>query len=116
MSFINNHCPRCKGTSYRVLKKYVICSGEERHLYKCNDCCFSETKNMVLEGLAPIKLTLHFDGKDKVDILPMQDITVRPCPDFFQQVKASFGPGCLSVQMRQTEVKRKKRFGGGSRG
>ncbi len=24
MSFINNHCPRCKGTSYRVLKKYVI--------------------------------------------------------------------------------------------
>lgn len=34
-------------------KKYVIRSGEERQLYKCNDCdcCFSETKNTVLEGL-----------------------------------------------------------------
>jgi transposase-like protein len=33
-------------------KKYVIRSGEERQLYKCNDCdsCFSETKNTVLEG------------------------------------------------------------------
>ena len=34
-------------------KKYVIRSGEERHLYKCNDCdsCFSETINTVLEDL-----------------------------------------------------------------
>ncbi len=34
-------------------KKYVIRSGEERQLYKCNDCdsCFSETRNTVLEGL-----------------------------------------------------------------
>ena len=34
-------------------KKYVIHGGEERQLYKCNDCnsCFSETKNTVLEGL-----------------------------------------------------------------
>ncbi|MCP4343907.1 MAG: IS1 family transposase [Desulfobacterales bacterium] len=53
MSFIDNHCPECKETSYRVYKKYVIRSGEERQLYKCNDCdsCFSETKNTVLEGL-----------------------------------------------------------------
>jgi hypothetical protein len=31
----------------------VIRSGEERQLYKCNDCdcCFSETKNTVPEGL-----------------------------------------------------------------
>ena len=31
-------------------KKYVIRSGEERQLYKCNDCdsCFSETRNTVL--------------------------------------------------------------------
>jgi len=34
-------------------KKYVIRSGEERQLYKCNACdsCFSETKNTVPEGL-----------------------------------------------------------------
>ncbi len=53
MTFIDNHCPACEGTSCRVLKKYVIHSGEERQLYKCNDCesCFSETKNTVLEGL-----------------------------------------------------------------
>ena len=34
-------------------KKYAIRSGEERQLYKCNDCdcCFSETENTVPEGL-----------------------------------------------------------------
>ncbi|MCI5190540.1 MAG: DNA polymerase III subunit alpha, partial [Candidatus Electrothrix sp. AS4_5] len=63
-------------------------------------------------GSAPIKLTLHFDGQGEVDILPMKDITIRPCPDFFDKVKESFGKGCLSVQMRQTQVQRKKRFGG----
>ena len=75
----------------------------------------TELKEMIyrFHGSAPIKLTLHFDGRGEVDILPMQDITVRPCPDFFQQVKESFGPGCLSVQMRPTEVRRKKRYGGG---
>ncbi|WLE95787.1 MAG: hypothetical protein QTN59_14005 [Candidatus Electrothrix communis] len=75
-----------------------------------------ELKELIYQfhGSAPIKLTLHFDGRGEVDILPMKDITVRPCSDFFQKVKASFGPGCLSVQMRQAEVKRKKRFGGGN--
>ncbi|WYD80575.1 MAG: DNA polymerase III subunit alpha [Candidatus Electrothrix gigas] len=63
-------------------------------------------------GATPITLTLHFDGRGEVDILPMKDITIRPCPDFFDKVKASFGKGCLSVQMRQTQVQRKKRFGG----
>ncbi|CAK8717572.1 DNA-directed DNA polymerase [Candidatus Electrothrix gigas] len=63
-------------------------------------------------GATPITLTLHFDGRGEVDILPMKDITIRPCPDFFNKVKASFGKGCLSVQMRQTQVQRKKRFGG----
>ena len=67
-------------------------------------------------GATPIKLTLHFDGRGEVDILPMKDITVRPCPDFFNKVKAAFGPGCLSVQMRQAEVQRKKRFGAGRGG
>ncbi|RWX48621.1 Helix-hairpin-helix motif-containing protein [Candidatus Electrothrix communis] len=75
-----------------------------------------ELKELIYQfhGSAPIKLTLHFDGRGEVDILPMKDITVRPCSDFFQKVKDSFGPGCLSVQMRQAEVKRKKRFGGGN--
>jgi DNA polymerase-3 subunit alpha len=74
-----------------------------------------ELKELIYQyhGSGPIKLTLHFDGRGEVDILPMKDITVRPCPDFFNKVKSSFGPECLSVQMRQTEVKRKKRFGGG---
>ncbi|MCI5225157.1 MAG: IS1 family transposase [Candidatus Electrothrix sp. AX2] len=51
---IDNYCPNCKGASCEVLKKkYVIRGGEERQLYKCNDCdsCFSKTKNTVLEGL-----------------------------------------------------------------
>jgi DNA polymerase-3 subunit alpha len=74
-----------------------------------------ELKELIYQyhGSAPIKLTLHFDGRGEVDILPMKDITVRPCPDFFHKVKSSFGPGCLSVQIRPTEIKRKKRFGGG---
>ncbi|MCI5149023.1 MAG: DNA polymerase III subunit alpha, partial [Candidatus Electrothrix sp. MAN1_4] len=72
-----------------------------------------ELKDLIRRfyGSVPVKLTLHFDGRGEVDILPMKDITVRPCPDFFQEVKKSFGPGCLSVQMRPTEVKQKKRFG-----
>jgi DNA polymerase-3 subunit alpha len=74
-----------------------------------------ELKELIYQfhGATPIKLTLHFDGRGEVDILPMKDITVRPCPDFFNKVKASFGPRCLSMQMRQAEVQRKKRFGGG---
>ncbi len=77
-----------------------------------------ELKELIYQyhGSAPIKLTLHFDGRGEVDILPMKDITVRPCSAFFQKVKDSFGPRCLSVQMRQAEVKRKKRFGGGRGG
>ncbi len=73
-----------------------------------------ELKELIYQfhGATPIKLTLHFDGRGEVDILPMKDITIRPCPDFFDKVKASFGKGCLSVQMRQTQVQRKKRFGG----
>ncbi|MCI5181808.1 MAG: DNA polymerase III subunit alpha [Candidatus Electrothrix sp. AW1] len=73
-----------------------------------------ELKELIYQfhGATPITLTLHFDGRGEVDILPMKDITIRPCPDFFNKVKASFGKGCLSVQMRQTQVQRKKRFGG----
>ncbi|MCI5159521.1 MAG: DNA polymerase III subunit alpha, partial [Candidatus Electrothrix sp. AUS1_2] len=74
-----------------------------------------ELKELIYQfhGATPIKLTLHFDGRGEVDILPMKDITVRPCPEFFNKVKASFGPQSLFVQMRPTEVRRKKRFGGG---
>ncbi len=62
-------------------------------------------------GNSPVKLTLHFDGKGEVDILPLKDLTIRPCPDFFNQVKKNFGAGCLSVQMRPAEIVRKKRYG-----
>ena len=75
-----------------------------------------ELKELIYQfhGSAPIKLTLHFDGRGEVDILPMKDITVRPCSEFFQKVKAPLGRDVWSVQMRQAEVKRKKRFGGGN--
>jgi DNA polymerase-3 subunit alpha len=75
-----------------------------------------ELKELIYQfhGSAPIKLTLHFDGRGEVDILLLKDLTIRPCPDFFQQVKQSFGPGALSVHMRPPEVRRKKRFGGGN--
>ncbi|MCI5130694.1 MAG: DNA polymerase III subunit alpha, partial [Candidatus Electrothrix sp. EH2] len=72
-----------------------------------------ELKELIYQfhGATPIKLTLHFDGRGEVDILPMKDITVRPCPNFFNKAKEAFGPQSLFVQMRPTEVRRKKRFG-----
>ncbi|XOF35060.1 MAG: DNA polymerase III subunit alpha [Candidatus Electrothrix sp. YB6] len=71
----------------------------------------SELKELLyrFHGSAPIKLTLHFDGRGEVDILPMKDLAVRPCPEFFQQIRQSCGPESLSVQMRRSEVRRKKR-------
>ncbi len=54
MIIISNYCPKCKGASCHEHKKYMIrCGGKERQLYKCDDCgcCFSETRNTVLEGL-----------------------------------------------------------------
>ena len=54
MNFIKkNSCPNCGVNSCQELKKYMIRDGDLRQLYKCNDCgcCFSETKNTVIEGL-----------------------------------------------------------------
>ncbi len=62
-------------------------------------------------GPSPVKLTLHFDGRGEVDIEMLKDLTIRPCPEFFNQVKKSFGPGSLTVQMKQSEIKRKGRGG-----
>ncbi len=63
-------------------------------------------------GSSPIKLTLHFDGRGEVDILMLKDMTIRPCPDFFDQIKETFGDSCLSVQSKRPEVKKRKQYGG----
>ena len=68
-----------------------------------------QLKNMLYQfhGPSPVKLTLHFDGRGEVDIELLKDLTIRPCPDFFKQVKESFGSNTLSIQMKQAEIQRK---------
>jgi DNA polymerase-3 subunit alpha len=55
----------------------------------------------------PVKVTLHFDGRGEADIEPHPDLKVRPCPDFCQQLQASFGPQCLALQMQRPEARRR---------
>jgi len=72
-----------------------------------------QLKDMLyrFHGTSPVKLTLHFDGRGEVDIEMLKDLTVRPCPDFFHQVRESFGTGTLFVQMKQAEIHQKQRRG-----
>ena len=72
-----------------------------------------QLKDMLYQyhGTSPVKLTLHFDGRGEVDIEMLKDLTIRPCPEFFNQVKESFGAHSLSVQMKPAEIQRKQRRG-----
>ncbi len=69
-----------------------------------------ELKKLLYQfhGSVSIKITLHFDGRGEVDIEPQADLCIRPCPDFFQQIQKHFGPQTLRVQIKKTEIKRKK--------
>ncbi len=73
-----------------------------------------QLKDMLyrFHGTSPVKLTLHFDGRGEVDIEMLKDLTVRPCPDFFHQVRESFGAGTLFVQMKQAEIQRQRKRSG----
>ncbi|MEA2114169.1 MAG: DNA polymerase III subunit alpha [Thermodesulfobacteriota bacterium] len=73
-----------------------------------------QLKDMLYEfhGISPVKLTLHFDGRGEVDIEMLKDLTVRPCPDFFNQVRKSFGAGTLFVQMKRAEIQRQRKRSG----
>ncbi len=73
----------------------------------------TQLKDMLYKfhGISPVKLTLHFDGRGEVDIEMLKDLTIRPCPDFFKEVKDSFGANTLSVQMKRPEIQRKQRRG-----
>ncbi len=70
-------------------------------------------KDMLYQyhGSSPVKLTLHFDGRGEVDIEMLKDLTIRPCPEFFSEIKKSFGPQSLLVQMKQAEIQRKQKRG-----
>ncbi|MBW2328235.1 MAG: DNA polymerase III subunit alpha [Deltaproteobacteria bacterium] len=73
-----------------------------------------QLKDMLYQfhGTSPIKLTLHFDGRGEVDIEMLKDLTVRPCPDFFHQVRESFGADALFVQMKRAEIQRQRKRSG----
>jgi len=53
MNLTELHCPECNATDLKVHTTYSVGSGEQRHLYRCQNCnaYFSETKNTPLEGL-----------------------------------------------------------------
>uniref|UniRef100_UPI004056A48C DNA polymerase III subunit alpha n=1 Tax=Candidatus Electronema sp. TaxID=2698783 RepID=UPI004056A48C len=66
-------------------------------------------------GTLPIKITLHFDGRGEADIEPHPDMAVRPCADFFQQLRQQFGKDCLIVQTKKAEARKRKSEGGRER-
>ena len=66
-------------------------------------------------GTLPIKITLHFDGRGEADIEPHPDMAVRPCADFFQQLRQQFGRDCLVVQIRKAEARKRKSEAGRER-
>jgi DNA polymerase-3 subunit alpha len=67
-------------------------------------------------GSSEVNLTLHFDGRGEVDIELLKDLTIRPCPEFFNAVKETFGANTLSVQMKQAETRRRKKQYGNNNG
>ncbi len=76
-----------------------------RHLESFKEMLYS------FHGNCPVSLTLHFDGRGEVDIEILKDLTIKPCRDFFSRVEAVFGPGSLSMRLKEAEIKpRKARF------
>ncbi|RUM39751.1 MAG: DNA polymerase III subunit alpha [Desulfobulbus sp.] len=70
-----------------------------------------QLKDMLYQfhGSSPIQLTLHFDGRGEVDIEMLKDLTIRPCSDFFDEIKEKFGERALDVKMKRPEIQRKKK-------
>jgi DNA polymerase-3 subunit alpha len=67
----------------------------------------------TFHGKVPVNLTLHFDGRGEVDVEILKDLAIRPTPDFFQSITKLCGPSALQVEMKKTEVKRRKTKGYG---
>jgi DNA polymerase-3 subunit alpha len=65
----------------------------------------------TFHGKVPLHLTLHFDGRGEVDINILKDLAIRPTPDFFQSVASLCGAGALRVEMKKTEVPKRKKYG-----
>ena len=53
MALFDIRCPECNSDNKKPHTTYTVSSGEERKIYKCQDCGnnFYETKNTPLEGL-----------------------------------------------------------------
>lgn len=67
----------------------------------------------TFHGKVPVNLTLHFDGRGEVDVEILKDLAIRPTPDFFQSITKLCGPSALQVEMKKTEVKKRKSKGYG---
>ena len=74
-----------------------------QHLVQLKDLLYN------YHGKSPVKLTLHFDGRGEVDIEMLKDLTIRACPEFFSQVKSTFGEQALQVQMKEPMIIRMKK-------
>jgi transposase-like protein len=53
MELNNCHCPKCQSKNYKTHTSYTVSNGEERNIYRCQECgnYFSQTKNTPLAGL-----------------------------------------------------------------
>ena len=73
-----------------------------------------ELKEMfyTFHGRTPVLLTLHFDNRGEVDIEPIEDLTIRPTPDFFRSVTRLCGPNGLRLTMKPAMIERGGRRNG----
>lgn len=74
-----------------------------QHLVQLKDLLYN------YHGKSPVKLTLHFDGRGEVDIEMLKDLTIRACPEFFNQIKSTFGEQALQVRMKEPRIIRMKK-------
>ncbi|MCF6188750.1 MAG: RDD family protein [Desulfobulbaceae bacterium] len=96
-----------------ALEKYTEATRIRLQASKTSRQHMEQLKEMfyTFHGKVPVQLTLHFDGRGEVDIEILKDLAIRPDPDFFQSITGLCGPGALQVQMKKTEVKKRKGHG-----
>ena len=66
----------------------------------------------TFHGRTPVLLTLHFDNRGEVDIEVLEDLTIRPTPEFFRSVTSICGQDGLRLTMKPAVIERGGRRNG----
>ena len=63
-------------------------------------------------GSCPVSLTLHFAGRGEVDLEISQDISIKPCKEFTEEVNRTMGGPVVSYQKKPVTVPQQKKRNG----